>query len=126
MTMSAPRARRWAALTALAALFSLRTVGLLPAVADDGAQVSYSLDRKRTSPSPLDGAAVDGVIYPFLTGDSGVTSVRWWLDDPEMAGAPVRTDTPSPFGFSPGSVTHATARFDTSELPVGAASLTSN
>ncbi|HLT82972.1 MAG TPA: hypothetical protein VKZ83_01955, partial [Phototrophicaceae bacterium] len=121
--MVRPQARRWALLTVLAVLLSLLGAGAAPA--DTGAEtISFSLNRKRTAPSPLHGATVDGVVYPFLTGDAGVSAVSWWLDDPEMSGTPVRTDTTTPFDYAPGSVTHASAPFDTAELPDGEHTIT--
>ncbi|WP_324649594.1 kelch repeat-containing protein [Georgenia sp. H159] len=117
---------RWALLTALTALLSLLAASTLPASAADDAQISFSLDQKRGSPTLLDGTTVDGVIYPFLTGDTGVTAVSWWLDDTAMTGDAVRTDTTSPFDFSPGSVTHASAPFDTATLPDGDHTITAH
>src|SRR5690606_19405636 len=123
LTMVRPQARSWALLTVLAVLLSLLGAGAAPA--DTGAEtISFSLNRKRTAPSPLHGATVDGVVYPFLTGDAGVSAVSWWLDDPEMSGTPLRTDTTTPFDYAPGSVTHASAPFDTAELPDGEHTIT--
>ncbi|MEE6283069.1 kelch repeat-containing protein [Georgenia sp. MJ170] len=118
--MSRTSTRAWAALSAAALVLTLLGLSAAPiAAADEGAQVSFSLDRKRTSPVAMAGAVVDGLVYPFLTGDDGVTAVSWYLDDPEMAGEPLRVDTTSPFDFSPGSVAHASAPFDTATLPDG-------
>ena len=121
--MARPQARRWALLTALTVLLSLLAAGSAPAATGEET-ISFSLDRKRGAPSPLDGADVRGVIYPFLTGDTGVSAVSWWLDDPQMSGAPVRTDTAAPFDYSPGSVAHASAPFDTAALPDGEHTIT--
>lgn len=114
------RLRGWAVLSVLAVLVSFVGLTAPAATAADGdPTISYSLDPKRGSPAPLDGATLGGTIYPFLTGDAGVTSATWWLDDPEMAGEPTRVDITSPFDFSPGSVTHASAPFDTASVPDG-------
>ncbi|QDB80226.1 hypothetical protein FE251_13175 [Georgenia wutianyii] len=121
--MARPQARRWALLTALTVLLSLVAAGSAPAATGDET-ISFSLDRKRSSPGPLDGADVQGVIHPFLTGNAGVSAVSWWLDDPQMTGAPVRTDTAAPFDYSPGSVAHSSAPFDTATLPDGEHTIT--
>ncbi|WP_152187659.1 Kelch repeat-containing protein [Georgenia satyanarayanai] len=120
--MTRTTARSWAAVIALTLLASL--LGTLPAASADDPQISFSLARKRTSPQTLDGATVDGVIHPFLTGDTGVTAVSWWLDDPAASGTPVRTDTTSPFDYAPGSTAHASGAFDTTQLPDGEHTIT--
>ena len=118
--MSRTTTRTWAALSSFALVLTLLGIGAAPAVADDDdAQISFSLDRKRKSPVLLDGTVVEGTVYPFLTGDGDVTAVSWYLDDPDMTDDPIRVDTTSPFDFSPGSVAHASAPFDTTTLPDG-------
>ncbi|MBD8061609.1 Kelch repeat-containing protein [Oceanitalea stevensii] len=122
--MTRTTARSWAAVIALTLLASL--LGTLPAASADDPQISFSLEKKRKSPSVLDGATVDGVIHPFLTADTGVTAVSWWLDDPAAAGQPVRTDTTSPFDYAPGSTSHASGSFDTAALPDGEHTITAH
>lgn len=122
--MTRTRARSWAAVVVLSLLASL--LGALPAASADDPQISFSLDRKRKAPTLLDGATVDGVIHPFLTGDGGVSAVRWWLDDPAAAGEPVRTDTTAPFDYAPGSTAHASGPLDTATLPDGEHTITAH
>ncbi|NHC14407.1 Kelch repeat-containing protein [Motilibacter deserti] len=100
------------------------TVTPVAASGISGSQVVFSKNAKRTSPVPLNGATVSGLVYPFLSPDAGVTSVSFYLDDPTGAGQPVRVDTTSPFDYAPGSVTHASAPLDTAALADGAHTIT--
>ncbi|PYF99672.1 N-acetylneuraminic acid mutarotase [Georgenia satyanarayanai] len=86
--------------------------------------VMHGQDAKRSSPSPLEGAEVSGDIYPLLAPETDVTSTTWWLDDPLMGGAPVRTDGAAPFDFAPGSVRHRAEPLDTTTLADGEHTIT--
>src|SRR5690606_4606002 len=63
----------------------------------------YSHQRRRTNPPPRAGPEVSGSFYPLLAPTPDVTSTSWWLDDPDMGGAPVRTASTAPYDFGPGS-----------------------
>src|SRR5207302_7210168 len=52
-------------------------------------QVSAAADRSASS--ALQGQTVAGTIYVFTSPASGVTRVRFWLDNPQMSGTPRQT-----------------------------------
>jgi len=82
-------------------------------------QVLYSLSANRQAPQPLAGAIVQGSIFAFTSPDSGVTRVRFFLDDPALQGTPFRTESNPPFDFGGGSSASATG-YSTATLPDGA------
>jgi N-acetylneuraminic acid mutarotase len=88
---------------------------------DYGVVVSSSADR--SAPIALDGQTVAGNVFVFTSPDSGVSQVRFYVDDPGAVGAPFRTENLAPYDLSGGSL--AAARpFDTTTLPDGEHSIT--
>ena len=49
----------------------------------------------------LDQAVVNGVIAVTVEVNPTPTEVRFYLDDPELSGAPISTDADQPFGHDP-------------------------
>ena len=84
------------------------TVTVSFTVTEDGTlplDLVFSTSVNRSSPTTLQGATVSGQIYPFVLPETGVTEVRFYLDNPEGSGAPTRTDAKAPFdlaGTTPG------------------------
>ena len=69
-------------------------------------QVSAAADRSASS--ALQGRTVAGTIYVFVSPASGVTRVRFWLDNPQMSGTPRQTEGAAPWDFA-GTATNGTA-----------------
>lgn len=79
--------------------------------------LSRSPDRSR--PVKLDNATVSGDIYVFVTPESGIVEVRFYLDDPNMRGGPHQTERFPAFDLE-GTRTDGTALpFNTTELSPG-------
>ncbi len=85
-------------------------------------ELIFETSTKDSSPEPLEGAAVTGLIYVALAPPDGVDSVRFYLDDIGMQGTPFRVETNPPFDFNGGSASTPNA-FDTGDLAVGAHSI---
>ena len=77
--------------------------------------VSASADRSASA--PLAGQELAGNVFIFLARSGGgtVSRVRFYLDDPAMAGAPTQTENNAPWDFRGGSAAAAN--------PFGASSL---
>ena len=54
----------------------------------------------RSSPSALQGQTVGGSIFVFTSPDTGVTQVRFYLDDPQQAGSPIRVENRPAFDLA--------------------------
>jgi hypothetical protein len=82
--------------------------------------VSGSADR--SSPVFLEGAVVSGSIYVFLSPESGVTRVRFYLDDPDFSGSAIKIENNPPWDFAgTGSgASNPALPFDTGPLSEGA------
>jgi len=79
--------------------------------------VSSSADRSNAA--PLEGKTVSGDVYVFVSPSSGVTEVRFYLDDPQRQGTPIKTEGAAPWDFAgTNSDTAKTARPYDSKLLV--------
>jgi hypothetical protein len=86
-----------------------------------GLLVSSSPDR--SNPSALAGRTVSGNIYVFTSPGTGVSRVRFYLDNPTMSGTPRRIESNAPHDFAGGSVSTANP-FDTRTLSEGTHTIT--
>jgi large repetitive protein len=87
-------------------------------------QLLVSLSPDRSSPVALEGQSVAGSIYVFTSPDSGASRVRFYVDDPTMAGTPRVTEKLAPFDLG-GTASDDTAKpFDTKRLSEGSHTLT--
>jgi hypothetical protein len=107
-------------------VLSLCVLGLLatpPASAQTFTlQISASPDR--SSPAALEGRTVSGIGYVFVTPATGAAQVRFFVDDPAMAGPPRLTDAVAPFDLA-GTNKNGTARpFDFGQLANGTHTVT--
>jgi mannan endo-1,4-beta-mannosidase len=82
-----------------------------------------SRSNNRSEAVGLEGQTVDGDIFVFLAPDSGVSRVKFYLDDVNAGGAPRQTETSAPFDFA-GGVTGAANPFNTSAIANGPHALT--
>lgn len=87
-----------------------------------GFMLSRSPDR--SGPVKLDGSSVSGDIYVFVTPESGIVEVRFYVDDPDMRGEPHQMERLPAFDLE-GTRTDGTALpFDTTRLSTGPHRLT--
>jgi hypothetical protein len=78
--------------------------------------VSSSADR--SSAVPLEGRAVAGRVFPFITGDSTVTRVTFWVDDPARTKPGHRIEPNAPYDVA-GGIGDKARPFDTRALRDG-------
>jgi poly(hydroxyalkanoate) depolymerase family esterase len=85
-------------------------------------QVSSAADRSASS--PLHAKTVNGVIYVFVSPATGITRVRFWLDNPQMTGTPRQTEGVTPWDFA-GTAANGTANsFGTTTVANGSHAIT--
>ena len=82
--------------------------------------ILFSTAPTRASPIALAGASVAGSIYVFTGPDTGVTRVRFFLDNPGMTGPPRRTESNAPFDFAGTATNGAAQPFNTAQVANGA------
>ena len=63
----------------------------------------------RTPSILLEGASLTGSRYVFVGAETGISRVRFWLDDPIRAGPPSQTESNAPWDFR-GSTADGTPR----------------
>lgn len=86
-------------------------------------ELVVSTNSDRSGAILLEGTALTGDVYVFITPDTGVDVATFFLDDPEMIGSPVQIEQNPPFDFKGGSVTTANP-FDTLSMADGDHSIT--
>jgi chitodextrinase len=92
--------------------------------ADPPPDLFFSLSSSRSSPAKLSDAVLRGPIYAYAeAGTTGVSQVRFYLDDPKMSGPPRQVEKNPPYDFAGGSNTAANP-FDTSKITDGVHSVT--
>jgi N-acetylneuraminic acid mutarotase/glucose/arabinose dehydrogenase len=103
----------------LALLFSV------PLASTAGAyELQMSSAPDRSAPVPLQGAQVSGLIYVFVAPQTGITQVRFFVNDPSMTGAPAQTEKLAPYDLA-GTAANGTAQpYSTAGLPAGTNSVT--
>jgi hypothetical protein len=84
-----------------------------------------SKSSNRASAVGLQGQTVSGLIYAFVSPDSGVSQVRFYLDNSSASGTPLQTENNAPWDFAGGSTTSASA-YDTTLLSNGSHSITAS
>jgi hypothetical protein len=74
-------------------------------VASSAYSLFVSTSSSRSSPSPLAGKSLSGAAYVFTSNSTGtpdptgITQVRYWLDDTAMTGAPTHVENVVPYDF---------------------------
>ena len=87
-----------------------------------GLLLSTSADR--SGAIPLGGETVSEDVYVFTSPDFGVSEVRFYLDDPGMAGSPKITEKGAPFDYA-GTASDGTAKpFNTKSVAEGQHTIT--
>ncbi len=88
-----------------------------------GHSLKVSTNADRSNPTSLDGETVSGNIYAFTDTGTGFKRVDFFLDDPDMTGAPALVERTTPHDFAGGSV--ATAKpFNTANISGGQHTIT--
>ena len=54
----------------------------------------------RSSASRLQASSVSGTIYVFVSPETGVTQARFYLDDPQRVGSPIKIEGAAPWDFA--------------------------
>jgi hypothetical protein len=78
----------------------------------------------RASPSPLQGKTVSGSVYVFVSPASGVTQVRFYLDNPQRTGTPTRTEGLAAWDFAGTAASGDASPFSTATVVNGTHSIT--
>jgi hypothetical protein len=78
----------------------------------------------RSAPAVLEGRAVAGKIYAFLTPEAGTSKVQFYLDDPAMTGTPRSVERNAPWDFAGGNKDGTAKPFDTTTIPDGSHTIT--
>ena len=60
-------------------------------------ELMMSVSPDRSSPVPLDGETVGGTIYGFVSPETGISKVSFYLDDPNMTGSPFQVENSGPW-----------------------------
>jgi hypothetical protein len=76
-------------------------------VVPDEFTLLYSDTSDRAAPVQLDGAVVGGTLYAFTKPDTAVASVSFYIDDPDMSGAPHTIENTAPFDLGGGLVANS-------------------
>ena len=86
---------------------------------DNSFDLRVSSTSSRGNPQPLDGATVSRNMYVYSTPTSGVSQVKFWVDDPTMTSTPTFTESAPPFDLQ-GTNSDGTARpYNTKALANG-------
>lgn len=73
---------------------------------------------------PLEGAQVSGLIYVFVTPETGITRVRFFVNNPTMTGAPVQIENVVPYDLAGTAANGAAQPYNTAGLPAGSNTVT--
>jgi N-acetylneuraminic acid mutarotase/glucose/arabinose dehydrogenase len=72
----------------------------------------------------LQGAQVSGLMYVFVLPETGISRVRFFVNNPTMTGTPVKTEGVAPYDLA-GTAANGTALpYDTAALPAGSNTVT--
>ena len=110
----------------IAATAALLVALLVAAVPSHAAtfELRTSASPDRSAPAALDGRSVQGNIHVFAAPDAGATQVRFWLDDPTMAGSPRKTERTAPWDFIGSSPDDRALPFNTTTIADGQHTIT--
>ncbi|WP_413450013.1 metallophosphoesterase family protein [Georgenia phoenicis] len=86
--------------------------------------IAMSAAPDRTDPVPLDGAEVRGDVHVFVTPETGLSKVEFFVDDPQLRRKPYKSEGNAPWDLA-GSATDGSALpYDTWGLADGAHTVT--
>ncbi|MBY5994266.1 kelch repeat-containing protein [Ferrimonas balearica] len=75
-------------------------VNLTVSGSSSGYSLLVSTQPDRSSPSPLTGQSLSGNVYIFVSPESGISKVRFYLDDPDRSGSAAKTESVAPYDFA--------------------------
>jgi N-acetylneuraminic acid mutarotase len=118
--------RRRTLSAALALLLAAAVALVVPPAAHahegDAPPVLVSSSAGRNPSSSLGGAVVSGTVHVFLAADPEISVVEFWLDNPQLSGAPRQVERSAPYDFAGGATATANP-FDTRSLAEGSHSI---
>jgi glucose/arabinose dehydrogenase/N-acetylneuraminic acid mutarotase len=85
-------------------------------------QVSSTVNRANAA--ALANKTVSGTIYVFVSPQSGITRVRFFLDNPQMTGTPRQVETFAPYDFAGTAANGAANPFNTAQIADGSHTIT--
>jgi hypothetical protein len=88
-------------------------------------ELRYSTSADRSAPAGLSAAILKATRYVFVGLDTGIASVRWFLNDPGKTQPAYSTDTSSPFDLVPGSSSTVTYQGTATSATTGSGTATS-
>lgn len=112
------------ALALLLLLSILMLQAAQPAQAAEQYSIQVSSSSARSASTLLANTTVAGTKYIFVTPGTGASSVRFWLDDPQMTGPPRKTENRAPHDFAGTAKSGAALPFDTATLTDGSHTVT--
>ncbi|MDQ3858089.1 MAG: choice-of-anchor D domain-containing protein, partial [Actinomycetota bacterium] len=114
----------WYRVTAVDTLGSESQPATIAATRGSTHSILLSSRPDRSSPVALAGTTASNAIYVFVQPQSGVSRVRFYLDDPEQSGSPRQTEALAPYDFG-GTAADGTAKpFDTESVADGPHTIT--
>ncbi|RBP25695.1 N-acetylneuraminic acid mutarotase [Marinobacter pelagius] len=78
----------------------------------------------RSSASGLNGSTVTGNIYVFVPAQSGMSQVKFYIDNPQKAGSPSQTESVAPYDMAGTARDDTAYPFDTNVLADGSHTVT--
>jgi hypothetical protein len=89
-----------------------------------GYELLVSSTPDRGSPAPLQGRTVSGNVHVFVSPESGVVQVRFYLDDPNRTRSPRKVEKNAPWDFAGSAEDRSALPFDASTLSAGTHTIT--
>lgn len=97
----------------------LLLIALFPSAANAQFSLMLSSSPDRSNPVALDSSTVTGNIYVFVSPDSGISQVSFFLNDPGMTGSPIQVEKRTAYDFAGTASGNVAKSFDSSGLPNG-------
>lgn len=102
----------------------LPTLGAAPAVSAETYTLVVSGSANRSAPEPLHATTQTGWVYVFTQPATGVSRVRFYLDDPAMSGTPRQVERGAPHDFAGTAQDGSALPFKTGSVPQGQHTIT--
>jgi len=98
---------------------ALSCLGIESASASTRSRLAVSLNPDRSNAARLDGSSAKGQIYVFVRNSRTLNKVEFYLDDPQRAKPPIRTEWFAPFDFAGTAAGGTALPYDTTKLANG-------
>ena len=96
----------------------------IPADSATAYEILVSLSADRSGAVSLEGESVAGDVFVFTSPDTGVSEVRFWVDDPSRSGSADKVERNAPFDLAGTNRDDTAIPFDTTSLGDGSHSVT--